>query len=155
MGVVVRAATAADAGAVGALAEEFQDYLRGLGDRTEFRFDGRVYLRDGFGPNPAFAGFVAEADGQIAGYLLYHFGYDTDRGDRLMYVIDLYVRQARRGLGVGRALMERAAAAAREAGATTLAWTVYAPNALAFAFYERLGARHESDLKLMSWTPSR
>ncbi len=154
MGVVVRAATAADAGAVGALAEEFQDYLRGLGDRTEFRFDGQTYLRDGFGPNPAFAGFVAEADGQIAGYLLYHFGYDTDRGDRLMYVIDLYVRQVRRGLGVGRALMERAAATAREAGASSLIWTVYAPNALALAFYERLGARFESDLKLMSWTGS-
>jgi GNAT superfamily N-acetyltransferase len=154
MGVLVRAATAADAGAVGSLLEEFQTYLRGLGDHTDFKFDDRVYLRDGFGPRPAFAGFVAEADGQIVGYLLYHYGYDSDQGERLMYVLDLYVRQERRGLGAGRALMERAAATAHEAGARTLAWSVYAPNALAFAFYERLGARYESDLKLMSWRPA-
>ena len=73
------------------LAREFQDYLRALGDCTEFVFTADTYLRDGFGSHPAFSGLVAELGGKVIGYLLYNFGYDTDRAMRLMWVIDLFV----------------------------------------------------------------
>src|SRR5579862_2942020 len=43
-------------------------------------FQDGQYLRDGFGPHPAFFGLVAEVDGSVEGYLLNHHGYDTDRG---------------------------------------------------------------------------
>jgi hypothetical protein len=91
MSAMIRNATAADADAIATLAREFQAYLRALGDRTYFEFTAETYRRDGFGPNPAFSSLVAERDSQVIGYLLSHFGYDTDRAMRLMHVIDLSV----------------------------------------------------------------
>jgi ribosomal protein S18 acetylase RimI-like enzyme len=148
---LIRPATVTDATAIGELAQEFQTYLRGLGDRTPFAFTAETYRRDGFGPTAAFAGLVAELEGQVVGYLLYHFGYDTDRALRLLYVIDLYVQEARRRCGVGEALMRAAAAKCQEAGGRELVWAVFAPNQLAFEFYERLGARYIQELKFMYW----
>jgi GNAT superfamily N-acetyltransferase len=151
MSAVIRNAIAADANAIGALAQEFQEYLRALGDRTHFEFTAETYLRDGFGPTLAFSGLVAERDGQVIGYLLYHFGYDTDRAMRVMHVIDLYVYASRRRLGVGEALMHRAAEICREAGGRELIWSVFSPNTLAFQFYEHLGAKWITELEFMSW----
>jgi L-amino acid N-acyltransferase YncA len=134
----IRKATIADADAIGELAKEFQEYLRALGDRTQFAFTAGTYRRDGFGPHPAFSGLVAELDGEVAGYLLYHFGYDTDRAVRLMVVLDLYVQETKRRRGLGEALMKVAARICREAGGRELMWSVFIPNKLASRFYERL-----------------
>jgi GNAT superfamily N-acetyltransferase len=153
--ITIRAAAATDAAAIGQLAEQFAAYLRGLGDPTDFKFTAATYLRDGFGSNPAFAGVVAEQAGEVIGYLLYHFGYDTDRAIRLLHVIDLYVREDRRGFGTGRALMREAAKICREGGGQELFWAVYIPNQLAARFYERLGAHYIEDLKFMVWPGSR
>jgi ribosomal protein S18 acetylase RimI-like enzyme len=149
MRAVIRNATAADAQAIGELAKEFQEYLRALGDRTHFEFTAETYLRDGFGPSPAFAGLVAEPDGEVIGYLLYHFGNDTDRAMRLMHVIDLYVQASQRRQRVGEALMRAAAQICRNAGGRELTWLVFSPNTLAFQFYERLGAKRIKQLEFM------
>jgi len=147
----IRAATRDDAGAIGELAQQFADYLHGLGDPTEFALNAETYLRDGFGANPAFSGLVAELDGKVAGYLLYHFGYDTDHAYRIMHVCDLYVHESARRHGAGRALMQAAASLCREAGGRGLWWSVYKPNKLAFDFYERLGAEYVKELEFMHW----
>jgi len=145
----IREATRDDANEVGALAEEFANYLRSLGDQTDFQFNANTFLRDGFGDEPAFKSLVAEIDGKIAGYLLYHSGYDTDLAMRILHVVDLYVRPDCRRQGVGRALMERAGEICAKAGGKGLFWTVYSPNRDAFEFYERIGARYTEDLKFM------
>jgi GNAT superfamily N-acetyltransferase len=145
----IRAAGADDAFSVGALARQFADYLRGLGDTTEFRLTAEAYLRDGFGERPAFAGLVAEEDGCVIGYLLYHFGYDSDRAARTLDIADLYVEQTKRNQGVGRALMNHAAEIARKAGAEELVWAVFHSNDLATKFYGRLGAQQIHDIFLM------
>lgn len=149
MRFLIRSATAEDAEAIGELAKEFADYLRALGDPSGLRFDADTYLRDGFGPNPAFSGLVAESDGEILGYLLYHPGYDVDYATRILHVIDLCVRERWRRQGVGRALMEEAAKICRRLGGAQLFWSVYVRNKPAFAFYESLGARYTKDLKFM------
>ena len=147
MSLNIRKATAADAQEIAALVKEFQGYLRALGDRTRFEFTAETYLRDGFGPNPAFSGLVAELDNKISGYLLYHLGYDTDRAMRLMYMIDLYVSQAKRRRGVGKSLMAEAKAICREAGSREIIWSVFIPNKLAFQFYESQGAKRIQGLE--------
>jgi hypothetical protein len=92
----IRPAMKSDAHAIGILARQFADYLRELGDTTEFKLTAEAYLRDGFGSMPAFAGIVAE-EGSVIGYLLYHFGYDSDVATRTFHVADLYVeRNARK-----------------------------------------------------------
>jgi len=149
--LTIRKATAHDAGAIGQLAQQFATYLRSLGDPTEFQFNANTYLRDGFGAAPAFAGLVAEVEGQVIGYLLYHFGYDTDRAMRLLHIIDLYVHEDARRQGAGKALMQAAARICRQAGGQELFWAVYVPNTLAAEFYARLGARYTQDLQFMYW----
>ncbi len=151
MNPTIRTATAADAYAIGALARQFQDYLRDLGDRTEFVFSSETYLRDGFGSHPAFSGLVAELGGTVVGYLLYTFGYDTDRAMRLMWIIDLFVDQSQRRHGVGTALMRAAASLGRQVGVGEMVWAVFFRNTLAFQFYDGLGAKRIEELKYMYW----
>jgi GNAT superfamily N-acetyltransferase len=74
---------------------------------------------------------VAEADGAIVGFALLD-------GVRLEA---LYVAPGHRRRGLGRKLVEAAAAVARERGAATLRLTA---GAAALPFYERLGFREES-----------
>ena len=97
----IREAKLADVPAIATLAWEFAQYKRGLGDLTEFRLDAGALERDGFGAEPAFDGLVAEVKGKVAGYLLYHAGYDTDVACRLLVVADLFATQSTRGVGVG------------------------------------------------------
>ena len=145
----IREATQDDARDIGVLAGELAEHLRSLGDTTDFQFNARTYLRDGFGDKPAFKGLVAEVDNDVVGYLLYNFGYDTDLAMRILYVIDLYVRPANRLQGVGRALMKRAGEICTAAGGKRLFWWVYSPNRPARNFYERLGAQYISDTEYM------
>lgn len=131
------------------LAKEFASYLRSLGDQTELCLTAEAYLRDGFGSRPAFEGLVAEAHGQVVGYLLYHFGYDSDGAFRNLHIVDLYVQSEARRNGAGRSLMQATAAVARNGNAREMIWSVYLANELATIFYERLGGRRVSDLIFM------
>ena len=131
------------------LMTEFSNYIRSLGVPAESSFDAESYLRDGFGPNPAFSGLVADAGTELLGYLLYHLGYDVDDAARVLYVIDLYVGCDSRRQGVGRALMEEAVNVCRRLGGSQVCWSVYEWNPPAFTFYESLGASYTKDQRHM------
>lgn len=149
MRLTVRPARAEDANSVGHLAQQFAGYLRSLGDTTDFKMTAEAYLRDGFSSQPAFAGLVAEVDGRVIGYLLYHFGYDSDAAAPNLHVVDLYVDSGLRKRGIGRALMMAAANVARERAAREMIWSVYHANGLAATFYEKLGAQRIADVFFM------
>lgn len=148
-GLRIRDITPDDAEALAGMWEDFGRYLRALGDTDEQNFGIDAILRDGFGPDPAFSGIIAEHDGTPCGYLLYHFGYDVDRAMRIMFVIDLWVDTSVRRHGIGRALMHEAAARCRARGGAELLWAVFTPNKLAIDFYQRLGAEFLKSLKFM------
>lgn len=145
----VRALTAADAEIVQEMVLEFGAYLRALGDSWSHNFTTERYLADGFGPNPAFHGLIAEDDGAALGYLLMSPNYDVDRGIRIEIVIDLWVNEKARGRGIGKALMASAADLARQRGARQLLWAVYKPNKLAADFYRGIGGQLVGDLDWM------
>jgi ribosomal protein S18 acetylase RimI-like enzyme len=149
MAIRIRPARASDADEIGELARQFAEYLRGLGDQTEFKLNAGAYLRDGFGKRPAFSGLVADDEGKVIGYLLYHLGYDSDAAARNLHVVDLYVEQKARRRKVGRALMAAAVEIAIEAGAEELVWSVYNRNGLAASFYEKLGAERITKIFFM------
>lgn len=131
------------------MAQELNAAMRELGDKNEGRFDAACFRRDGFGDRPAFAGLIAEAAGEARGYLLYNEIYDTDLAQKVLFVIDLYVRPAARGHGLGRTLMAEAERLCRATGGGALLWGVLHQNAAAMAFYEGLGARYVDDVRFM------
>jgi GNAT superfamily N-acetyltransferase len=149
MNVEIRAAVEADAEGVISLYREFTRYLSALGDEPEGRLTLELFRLQGFGPYPAFHALVAESDGVIIGYLLYHFGYDADRATRVMHIVDLYADGEHRRHGVGSALMARACSICRDDGLPEMLWSVYKPNRPAKRFYERLGAKVVDDLDFM------
>jgi ribosomal-protein-alanine acetyltransferase len=79
------------------------------------------------------APLVAELDGRIVGFALVHF---HGRAARLL-TID--VAEEARGKGCGRALLDAADEAAREAGCDAIGLEVRVGNRAAIAMYERAG----------------
>ena len=149
MSIQTRPAVVTDAERIVALYGEFTGYLRKLGDNTDYRLTPDIYRRDGFGPNPAFFGLVAELGSEVIGYLLYHFGYDAELAARVMFIIDLYVAEEHRMQKAGTSLMAHAQSICRESQATEILWSVYKPNRTAHDFYKRLGAELIDDLDYM------
>jgi predicted N-acetyltransferase YhbS len=98
------------------------------------------WLRDGFGPQPRFAAFVAETgDAQtIIGMATHSQRVVTGWNGPVMLLQDLYVEPAWRQHGVARALMTRVAARACEIGSPIIELTVRAGNP-AEDFYLRNG----------------
>ncbi len=65
-------------------------------------------LAHGFGPVPRFHGLLAEQAGAAVGMILYFPEYSTWRGEIGLFVQDVYVSPAGRGLSLGRALLAAA-----------------------------------------------
>lgn len=149
----IRRAQAGDVAAIAQMMGEFFAYLAAL-DGSQSAFDpaaGRERLaRDGFGERPLFQALIAEAGGGPVGYAIYNLGYWADALDGMVFISDLFVREAWRGGGVGAALMRRLAEAGREAGCRRLMWTVWNLNPAARAFYEKLGAEAIEEETLMA-----
>jgi GNAT superfamily N-acetyltransferase len=93
--------------------------------------------RDGFGPHPSYYCLIAELDGVPAGFAFYFYNYSTWLGRRGIYLEDLFVEPRFRGLGIGRALLERVAAIAVQEHCTRLQWEVLDWNRPATDFSAR------------------
>ena len=106
-------------------------------------------LRDGFGPVPRFRCVMADVEGEPAGFALYFTSYSTWRGHHGIRLEDIYVTPARRGLGVGRALLQHLAQVAVAEGCPRLEWDVLAWNEPAIGFYERIGAQIQTEWRIM------
>jgi ribosomal protein S18 acetylase RimI-like enzyme len=86
---------------------------------------------------------LAEDANGIAGYCLWHFGYEATYAASGIYVCDLYVRPAARGRGIGRALLAEVARRAKAEGGCFVWWTAKPQNEAANAFYAGLGGYQE------------
>jgi GNAT superfamily N-acetyltransferase len=96
-------------------------------------------LRDGFGHSPFYFCLIAEHDGTPAGFAFYFFNYSTWLGHPGLYLEDLFVHPEFRGMGIGKALLQRVAAIAVEKGCKRLQWQVLDWNTPAIDFYRSLG----------------
>lgn len=107
-------------------------------------------LADAFGQKPRFEIFLAEVEGQVAGYAFVFETYSTFLALPTLYLEDLFVLEEYRGIKVGYALFLYCAEQALSRGCGRLDWVVLDWNHHAIAFYERLGATHLDD-----WLPYR
>jgi GNAT superfamily N-acetyltransferase len=96
--------------------------------------------RDGFGTDPKFRALLAEWEGKPAGYAFFFGYYSTFEGRPAIFLEDIYVRREFRGKGIGKALMARVAAIARQENCFGMRWEVLDWNTPAIDFYRNMGA---------------
>lgn len=104
-------------------------------------------IRDGFGSNPLFHTFVAEADGQIIGIALYYYRYSTWKG-KTIHLEDLIVQQEKRGTGAGFALYSEIIAQGKRDNVRRIEWNVLDWNTPAIDFYKKSGAKVLDDWRV-------
>jgi GNAT superfamily N-acetyltransferase len=97
----------------------------------------------GFGTNPIWKAFVAEAGGVIVGFAVYYIRYSTWKGSR-MYLEDLIVTEDMRGKKIGKLLFDRLIQEAKERGFSGMVWQVLDWNEPAINFYNKYGANIEA-----------
>jgi GNAT superfamily N-acetyltransferase len=137
MAIVIREATPADVPQILDFIRALAAYEREPDAVTATEAD---LLRDGFGLNPIFFCLMAEENGAAAGFAFYFFSYSTWLGRAGLYLEDLFVDPKFRGLGIGKALLQRVAAIAVEKGCPRLQWEVLDWNTPAIEFYQAMGA---------------
>jgi GNAT superfamily N-acetyltransferase len=98
-----------------------------------------------FGVRPYAEAVIAEEDGKPIGFALFFHTFSTFLARPGIYLEDLFVLPDQRGRGVGRALLGHLAHLAVERGCGRLEWAVLNWNQEAIRFYERLGARPNSE----------
>lgn len=132
--ISLRLATPADAAR---LNDALRALSAALGD-THRATDGQIaaaLVADG-----ACRALIAESGAQVVGVAMFSPLFSTTRGMAGVYLSDLWVDDALRGMGLGSRLLAAVRdEAARTWGAQFLRLSVYAQNKQARAFYDRLG----------------
>ena len=151
----IKKMTKADVHEIFRLRGEFENYLQNLSDvdrETLTSKREKRFLRDGFGRKPAFQGLIAKRGSSTLGFIIFNLGYDPDEmHGRVAYVLDLFVTEKARRLGVGKALMKSVARICKKAGGIDIYFCVWKKNRSAFRFYNRLGAERINDMVWMDW----
>jgi GNAT superfamily N-acetyltransferase len=138
--VRIRPARREDLSSLAALGRALNEHQ---GEPVE-HFDAAAILRDGFGKPPRFELLVAENGGEVLGYALFNEAYSTDYAVSGLYLCDLFVAEAARRRGLGRALVGAVAGEARRRGGAFVWWASKPWNTGAHAFYRSLGAIEEA-----------
>jgi GNAT superfamily N-acetyltransferase len=101
------------------------------------------FTQSGFGPQPVWWAFVVTVDGKVEGFALWYIRYSTWKGQRL-YLEDLIVTQAMRGLGLGKLLFDRLILEVREQNYSGMVWQVLDWNEPAINFYKKYQAQFDA-----------
>ena len=142
--IAIRDAAPADAATVAALANQLNRLHGKAGDL----FSAVTVRRDMFGDGPGVSVLLAERNGEAVGFAVFQDFYNSDLAAWGLWLTDLYVREATRRQGVGRALFAVVARAATERGAQSVWWGVASANQEARAFYAATGAR-DGDARIL------
>jgi GNAT superfamily N-acetyltransferase len=94
-----------------------------------------------FDPLEPMHGLVAERGEELIGVTHYLFQRSTWLLNSQCYLQDLYVGEAERGSGVGRALIAAVVGAAKEAGVVRVYWNTHETNAVARRLYDAVAQR--------------
>jgi diamine N-acetyltransferase len=143
----LRDAQPRDAGEIARLVRELADYEKLAHEACAGSDDFAAAL---FGkPTRAYA-MIVEVNGAAVGFALWFYNFSTFLGRPGLYVEDVFVEPAHRGLGIGKAMFRAMAARAVAEGCGRMEWWVLDWNAPAIGFYRGMGAVAMSD-----WTVQR
>jgi len=132
----IRALEETDRAAWGALWKGYLDYYE-----TELppEMYDIAFNRMLAGSEHEFHGLVAEKDGVLIGLTHYLFHRHGWKVEPVVYLQDLYVSDAARGTGAGRALIEAVYAASDAGGCPTVYWLTQDFNENGRRLYDRVG----------------
>jgi GNAT superfamily N-acetyltransferase len=150
MAATIRAAAAADVGAIFSLMLELAEFEK----LTHLFVASEAGVHDAlFGARPSAEAMVAqEEDGRIVAYALFFHNFSTFLGRRGLYLEDLYVQPGQRGTGLGTRMLRQLAALAVERQCGRFEWTVLDWNQPAISFYEKMGATVLPDWRVVRIT---
>ena len=119
---------------------EFEKYA------DDFAVTEEVLREQGFCRSPPdFHCLIAEEAGELVGFLVYYFIHFTYRAKPNLIIKELYIARRHRSRGVGKLLMKAVAREAEEADCGMIKGWVAKWNEPGIKFYQRLGARIDSD----------
>lgn len=103
-------------------------------------------LRDAiFGEHKFVHCLIAERKNKIVGYALFFPVFKSFRGERSMFLEDLYVSPQMRGRGLGLKMLKEVAQIAREQNCVRMDWQALKWNINAVEFYKNLGAETDDE----------
>ena len=143
--LTIRPAATSDVPLLKTLIYEFAEF-----ERLPVSIQEEDLLRDGFGESPKFRLLIAEWDGRAAGYAMYFDYYSSFEGRPSIFLEDIYIRPEFRTNGIGKAMLAKIAALAKEQNYAGMRWEVLDWNTPAIDFYRKLGATFMDDRKLVS-----
>ena len=132
-----------------ALMREFAEYENLLDylEVTEERL--RVAL---FGETRVAEALLAFEDETAIGYAVFYPNFATFRGQRGLYLEDIYITEDARGRGAGELILKYLAKAARARGFERIDFQVLEWNTPAIKFYEKLGAQRDNEERHFKFT---
>jgi len=142
MTISIRPATPNDVPTVASLIRALSQYEKLEHEVTMTEDKLRVSM---FGPRPYAEALLAEEDGTPVGFALFFHNYSTFLAQPGLYLEDLYVLESHRGKGIGKALLVHLAKIAVERNCGRMEWAVLDWNVDAIGFYEKLGAKPNSE----------
>lgn len=92
---------------------------------------------------PEIHGLVIEVEAKLIGFTHSSFTHSTWSENQDLYLEDLFVDPAHRGLGAGRALIEAVAEFGKSRGAHKLYWQTHKNNELAQKLYASIASKSE------------
>jgi ribosomal protein S18 acetylase RimI-like enzyme len=149
MDVQIRRIAPADIEAIISLMREFAAYegLEAFCEVTAERIHAAMFDDGSF-----VEGLIATAAGEPAGYALFYPNFASFRGQRGLYLEDIFVREAQRGTGLGEQMLRQIAGLAAERGFERIDFMVLKWNTPAIGFYERLGAVRDDEERHFKFT---
>ncbi len=145
MSLRIRPAAPPDAGLIHRLIGELAAYERLSHEAVATQEDIQQAL---FGDTPRAFCDLALLGEEPVGFALWFYNFSTFVGRHGLYLEDLYVQPAARGLGAGRALLAHLAARCVEEKLGRMEWSVLDWNAQAIGFYDGLGSVSMDDWRI-------
>lgn len=136
MTVTIRSAVPADAALI-------VHFIAALAEYEKLAHEARAseadIARDLFGPEPKVFCEIAEHHGKPVGFALWFYTYSTFQGRHGIWLEDLFVDPAARGLGIGKALLVNLAQRCVREGLGRFEWWVLDWNTPSIDFYRSQG----------------
>ncbi len=143
----IRPATEADLETVRGLIHALAVYEKMEDEVVATCADLRAAMFPPDGGRPQAEALLGEVDGEAVAFALFFHNFSTFVGRAGLYLEDIFVKDAYRGRGYGKALFLHLAAIARERGCQRFEWSCLDWNAPSIAFYTGMGA-----VPMADWT---